>query len=91
MKKTKELKDARILKKAKRNSKKRYATTKSFNDRGNDFIPEVKQTRNPDVVLYGRLKSAGKLPNRKGVIGKQRVVTFKEWLDGQWDEIRKRI
>ena len=65
------LKLVRIRKKALRNSKKAFATTKSFNDKTNDFVPQVKQVHDVDIKLYQRLKAIGKV---------SKSVTYKEWL-----------
>ena len=71
------LKLKKIRKKALRNSKKAFATTKSFNDNTNDFIPEIDHIRNPDAVLYLRLKNNGKLP----LTTKGSIVTYKQWIN----------
>ena len=86
MKTKTELKAKRILKKTTRNENKRSVTTKSFNDKTNDFVPKVEQLRNPDAVLYLRLKNSGKLPLKKG-----EVITYKDWISGKFDKIRKAI
>lgn len=81
------LKCKRANKKAIRNSKKSFATTKSFNDKTNDFIPEINHVRNPDAVLYLLLKNKGKLP----LSTKGGVITYKEWMKYRFDEVRRRI
>jgi len=82
----KELKSKRATMKAKRNENKKSVTTKSFNDRHNNFIPEFKQERNPDAVLYLQLKNAKKL----SMIGKK-VVTYKQWQEIKMKEVMKRV
>ena len=82
-----DLKIKRIRKKALRNSKKSFATTKSFNDSTNDFIPEIEHIRNPYAVLYLRLKNDGKLP----LTTKGKPITYKQWIDMRIEDIRKRI
>jgi len=84
--KAQELKLKRATMKANRNEKKRAVTTKSFNDKKNNFIPEVKQERNPDAVLYLQLKNSKNL----SMIGKK-VVTYKQWQEIKMKEVMKRV
>ena len=84
--KAQELKSKRIATKANRNERKRSVTTKSFNDRNNSFIPEVKQERNPDAVLYLQLKNSKKL----SMIG-EKVMTYKQWQETKMKEVMKRV
>lgn len=79
IKKKAENKLVRIRKKALKNENKCYATTKSFNDRNNDFepMPEKNKDKNPDARTYLQLKNRKQLPtNKKGV-----MISYKKWMD----------
>ena len=79
-----ELKLKRIRKKAERNASKCFATTKSFNNRKNDFIPEVDEVRNPDAVMYLQLKNKGML-----TLKKKKPISYKEWQKELMDKALK--
>lgn len=86
IKKSQELKLKRIRRKSKRNEKKQFATTKSFNKKDNNFVPDSKEERNSDAVLYLGLKNKGMLRIVKG-----EPITFKQWQDDLLKESIKKV
>ena len=81
-----ELKLERIRKKSLRNSNKSFSTTKSFNNKNNDFVPELKQDRNPDAILYLQLKNKKLLKVEDG-----KVISYKKWQENLMRESVKQI
>lgn len=63
--------------KASRNSKKTYATTKSFNNKNNKFEIPHEVVKNPDAKTYLQLKNLGKIKTNK----EGKPISYEKWMD----------
>lgn len=67
--------------KAARNKNKCFASTKSFNNRNNKFVPEKKQLKSKS--LYSLLSHYNKLPLIKDV-----EISFKKWSENRFKTVK---